>query len=138
MAYEDRRNQPSFETILTLLSCIFNIWEQCGSSLETWQQQQQQHILIIVCIWVSTRPQNSKAPHPLSCKAPLPPFFKQSSNLGLVKEYKSIFIQQRFPYTAKVTSFFDIIESIFICITLSNTLCEFCVIWLDMNKMSDL
>ena len=111
------------QLILTLLSCIFNIGEKYVSSLETWQQQQQ-HVLIIVYIGVSTRPQNS-APHPLSCKVPLPPFFRQSSKSQLVKEYKSIFIQQRFPYTAKVTSLFDIIESIFIFITLSNTVCEF-------------
>ena len=96
MAYEDRRNQPSFETILTLLSCIFNIWEQCGSSLETWQQQQQQHILIIVCIWVSTRPQNSKHHTLFLAKPPSPPFLSSPAIWGWSKSIKVFLFNRDF------------------------------------------
>ena len=62
MAYEGRRNQPNFGTINTDSAFM------CSGNMAATATC----VLIIMSIVVSTLPQNSKMPPPLSCQPPPP------------------------------------------------------------------
>ena len=80
------------QLILTLFSSIFmgavcfQSWNMAATAATAT------YVLIIVWIGLSTRPKSSKTLHSLSCQAVLrSPFFRQSSKLGLVKDYTEYF-----------------------------------------------